>query len=74
MQSHMFRTKEAASYLNVAESTLEAWRVRGGGPAFLKLGKAVRYPQCELEAFKVSCRRTSTSQNQKGLSGIVEAR
>lgn len=45
------RTSEAAQYLTVAESTLEAWRSRGGGPEFLKLGKAVRYSQEALDEF-----------------------
>lgn len=58
-------TKEAAATLGLSAFTLEAWRVRGGGPIFLKLGKAVRYPQQELDAFKESCRRTSTSQTDK---------
>jgi excisionase family DNA binding protein len=57
------RTKEAAEVLNVAVSTLEAWRVRGGGPEYVKLGKAVRYSDDALEKFIQSRTRTSTSQN-----------
>lgn len=58
----ILRTKQAAEYLGVAKVTLEAWRVRGGGPAFRKLGKAVRYCQSDLDAFLASSKRTNTSQ------------
>ena len=56
-------TKEAATYLNVAESTLEAWRCRGGGPPFLKLGKIVRYREADLDDFIESCVRKNTSES-----------
>jgi len=57
----MLRTNEAAQQLGVKKSTLEAWRVRGGGPVFLKLGKSVRYQQEDLESFIRSRRCLSTS-------------
>ena len=55
------RTIEAAQFLGVRKSTLEAWRVRGGGPVFLKLNKAVRYRQQDLDKFTENSLRTSTS-------------
>ncbi|MEO0871716.1 MAG: helix-turn-helix domain-containing protein [Pseudomonadota bacterium] len=42
---------EAASYLGLAVSTLNKWRVYGGGPRFMRLGRAIRYRQSELDAF-----------------------
>jgi len=60
----MFRTKEAATYLDLTKSTLEAWRCRGNGPAFLKLGKAVRYRKQDLDAFITTRLRNNTSQDQ----------
>lgn len=59
----MLRTIEAAGYIGLQKSTLEAWRVRGGGPVFLKLGKAVRYQQKDLDAFLDARRCKSTSQD-----------
>jgi len=59
----MLRTPEAAGYMGLRKSTLEAWRVRGGGPVFLKLGKAVRYQKEDLDEFIHSRRCTSTSQD-----------
>jgi predicted site-specific integrase-resolvase len=59
----MFNTKQAAEYLGLKPVTLEAWRVRGGSPVFLKFGKAVRYCQTDLDEFKTSHKRTNTSKN-----------
>lgn len=44
-------TREAAQYLGLAVSTLNKWRCHGGGPEFLKLGRAVRYRQDDLDRF-----------------------
>lgn len=58
----IYNTPQAATYLGVKPGTLEAWRVRGGGPEYIKLGKAVRYRQEALDAFLLSHTRTNTSQ------------
>lgn len=44
-------TDEAAEYVGLQKSTLEAWRCRGGGPRFVKMGRAVRYRQADLDAW-----------------------
>jgi predicted site-specific integrase-resolvase len=59
-----YNTKEAADYLGMKPSTLEAWRCRGGGPIFLKFGKAVRYRPEDLEAFMDERRRANTSDQR----------
>jgi excisionase family DNA binding protein len=56
------RTREAAALLGLQPTTLEAWRTRGGGPSFLKLGKAVRYRTSDLEKFIESRLRNNTSE------------
>lgn len=56
-----FRTRGAADYLEVKRGTLEAWRVRWCGPAFVKLGKNVVYLKSDLDAFINTNRRTSTT-------------
>lgn len=38
----------AASHIGVEVSTLKAWRYRGEGPAFLKVGRLVRYTAGDL--------------------------
>lgn len=64
----LLRTKEVAERLGVTERTLERMRVRGDGPAFVKLGagrtSVVRYEEADLEAWLESRRRTSTAENQ----------
>jgi len=47
----MLRTVEAANYFDLRKCSLEVWRVRGGGPVFLKLGKAVKYRKGDLDTF-----------------------
>lgn len=51
----LYQTRQAAQYLGVTTGTVTNWRLRGCGPAWLKLGTgkyaAVRYRQSALEAF-----------------------
>ena len=43
---------QAAELLNVSVRTLQAWRQRGGGPAFIRLAnRLVRYEVREIEEF-----------------------
>ena len=53
--------KEAAAYLNVSPRTLQAWRLRGGGPAYVKLGNAVRYDRAALDRFIAERTRANTA-------------
>lgn len=57
-------TEQAASeILGVEVKTLQAWRVRGGGPAFVRLSaRAVRYQRQTLLAWIASRRHASTSE------------
>jgi hypothetical protein len=43
---------QAADFLGASVRTLQAWRVRGGGPRYLKIGRSVRYQRRELMAFQ----------------------
>jgi len=52
--------KQAAEYLGLAVSTLNKWRCHGGGPAFIKMGRAVRYKQADLESY-ISVHKTTTT-------------
>ena len=47
----IFTTREAARYLGLSISTLNKWRCYGFGPKYLKLGRAVRYRQEELDRY-----------------------
>lgn len=52
---------EAAERLALSVRTLQQWRVRGGGPPFLKLGASVRYDVEALESWVSGQARSSTS-------------
>jgi len=53
-------TQAAADHLGLKRQTLEAWRCRGGGPRFVKLGRAVRYRQADLDGWIESRVRDNT--------------
>jgi len=42
---------EASRLLRLSERTLERLRLQGGGPLYVKAGRAVRYRECDLEAW-----------------------
>jgi len=52
---------QAAEILGLSVRTLQAWRVRGGGPNFVKAGRAVRYQRRELADFQKSHTVSSTT-------------
>lgn len=47
----LLRETDAAAYLNLAPKTLSRWRWAGKGPAYRKLGSAVRYATDDLDRF-----------------------
>ena len=56
----LLNSDEAAEYLGLKRTTLEAWRCRGGGPLYLKLGRIVKYRLADLDAFIDSRVHSST--------------
>jgi excisionase family DNA binding protein len=61
----MLRTEQAAKILDVTKSTLECWRCRGGGPQFVRYGRAIRYREEDLERFIESKVQRNTSENPR---------
>jgi predicted DNA-binding transcriptional regulator AlpA len=55
--------KEAAKLLKVSVSWLAKARMRGDGPAYVQVGRAIRYTEVALLQWMKSCTRTSTSQS-----------
>ena len=51
MTQGLLNTMEAAEALRLAAGTLEKLRTYGGGPRYVKLGRAVRYRREDLEAW-----------------------
>jgi predicted DNA-binding transcriptional regulator AlpA len=54
--------KEVAQCLGVSLSWLAKSRVRGDGPAFIKVGRNVRYTQADIAQWIKSRQRCSTSE------------
>lgn len=52
---------ELAELLNLSSRTLQGWRLKGGGPAFEKFGRAVRYSVATVAAWIADRERDSTS-------------
>lgn len=61
-QRRVLREREAAQYLAVSVSMLQKFRTRGGGPAFIRLGRrSVGYDVVDLDQWILGQKRTSTS-------------
>ncbi|WEK50983.1 MAG: helix-turn-helix domain-containing protein [Candidatus Kaistia colombiensis] len=58
----MLDTLEAATYAGLGKSTLDKFRLTGGGPTYIKVGKRVVYDLSDLDIWLASRRRQSTSQ------------
>ena len=61
-QPALLRTANAAAMTGLSISTLNKLRCSGGGPPFLKLGRAVRYARQDVENWLASRRVRSTSE------------
>ena len=54
--------EQVADQLSITTNTLRKWRWLGKGPAFIKIGAAVRYEADTLATFIRSNVKTSTSE------------
>lgn len=50
-QSPYLDTRQASELTGIAVNTLECWRRDGVGPAYVKLGRLVKYRRIDLDAF-----------------------
>lgn len=53
---------ELARLTGTSRSGLAKWRAAGTGPAYVKVGRAVRYCRSDVDAWLASRRRTATWQ------------
>ena len=58
----LLTTLEAAEDLNCSASFLAKQRMRGTGPEFIRIGRAIRYSRSALDAYKATNTRVSTSE------------
>lgn len=62
MEDHYLKPRDAAAYTSIATSTLAKLRCYGGGPRFVKIGRAVLYRKTDLDAFMTDATVASTSE------------
>jgi len=78
MSAPLLSQKDAAAKLGLSPHTLRAWRGKGWGPAYVKLGTGrsspVGYTEAALEAFIAQQTRRSTSDVVAGLLAAKQAR
>jgi hypothetical protein len=55
--------KEAAKLLKVSASWLAKARMRGDGPPYIRIGRAIRYSEAALLQWTKSRQRLSTSEH-----------
>lgn len=63
MNKHLLTVAEAATYVSLSASTMNRWRVSGGGPVYIKLGGQVRYDVRDLDVWIEDNKRGSTSEH-----------
>ncbi len=56
--------KQEAARLGFSVRTLQQWRLRGGGPPYLKIGSAVRYNPDAVDAWLYERTRHNTAQSE----------
>jgi excisionase family DNA binding protein len=66
--------REVAALLGLSVATLRAWRHRGRGPRFLRLGRAVRYLPADLEDFVRASAVDASPEPSSDQTGIEELR
>jgi len=62
MSSELLTVAEAARWAKVSESFLNKARITGGGPRFVRLGRAIRYRPEDLQAWANGSTSGSTSE------------
>jgi predicted DNA-binding transcriptional regulator AlpA len=57
----LLSSKDVAKILKCSKNTVDKWRLYGGGPKFVRVGKSVRYSPREIEAYIARSTAASTS-------------
>jgi hypothetical protein len=52
--------EQLAERLGVLQRTVEGWRYRGEGPAYLRLGGRIAYRLADVERFEIECLQTGS--------------
>ncbi len=69
----LLTSKEAAALLRLSESFLAKARMRGDGPRYRKLSRAVRYDRSDLEHWLKASAKTSTAERDRFINSEPDA-
>ena len=58
MTERLLTQQQLADELQVSVRTLERWRQEGTGPAFIRVGRALRYRRADIDAWPNQQRRS----------------
>lgn len=63
----LLTTSEVAEFLGISEWQVKAWRMQGrtGGPAFIRIGRLVRYLPSDVLSFVTARRRAGSKSRRK---------
>ncbi len=62
----LLNERQTAEYLGVTPRALQAWRTRGGGPPYLRVGhRTIRYHPADLDAWLADRRYSSTAEESE---------
>lgn len=61
MADSLLTERQLAALLGIGSRTPEAWRLRGGGPPYIKVGRLVRYRRADVDNWLQDQTRNSTS-------------
>jgi len=62
----LLTSAEVAQLLSIRQNTLEIWRTKGMGPAYRKVGRAVRYVEADVLEWLTLQTRCSTQEGRDG--------
>jgi len=62
----LLTVKQAAAQTTIPKSTLDKFRVYGGGPLYIKVGSRVYYDTVDLDTWLASKKVANTSYAQGG--------
>lgn len=70
IQRPFITARELAAMLGVSEGTLANWRTDGGGPQFVRVGRAIRYRAADVEQWIAdrTSENTTEARSREGQS------
>ena len=60
--NQLMNEKEVADLICITQRALQNWRLRGGGPEYVKIGRSVRYQRRDVMKFIEDRKRKHTAQ------------